>query len=61
MIGQCLIKKLIRSENSQDPLSDSKIQKILSGSGIEIARRTVAKYREHQNILPSQMRKKASS
>ena len=56
-----LIKKLIRSEDSQDPLSDSKIQKILSGSGIEIARRTVAKYREHQNILPSQMRKKASS
>ena len=54
-----LIKRLIQSEDSKDPLSDSKIQAVLSGSGIEIARRTVAKYRENQKILPSQMRKKS--
>ena len=53
-----VIKKMIRSEDPQKPLSDSKIQELLSKSGIEIARRTVAKYRENQKILPSQMRKK---
>lgn len=53
-----VIKKMIRSENPKKPLSDSKIQELLSATGIEIARRTVAKYRENQKILPSQMRKK---
>jgi RNA polymerase sigma-54 factor len=54
-----IIKRMIGSEDSKDPLSDSQIQKALYASGIEIARRTVAKYRENQNILPSQMRKRA--
>jgi RNA polymerase sigma-54 factor len=53
-----VIKKIIRSENPECPLSDSAIQKFLSNKGIDIARRTVAKYRENQKILPSQMRKK---
>lgn len=53
-----IIKKMIRSEDPQKPLSDSKIQKKLSATGIEIARRTVAKYRENQKILSSKMRKK---
>ena len=53
-----VIKKMIRGEDPQKPLSDSKIQKLLSATGIKIARRTVAKYRENQKILPSQLRKK---
>jgi RNA polymerase sigma-54 factor len=53
-----VIKKIILSENPERPLSDSAIQKFLSNKGIDIARRTVAKYRENQKILPSQMRKK---
>ena len=53
-----VIKKMIRSEDPRKPLSDSKIQNLLSTAGIEIARRTVAKYRENQKILPSQLRKK---
>jgi RNA polymerase sigma-54 factor len=53
-----VIKKIILSENPECPLSDSAIQKFLSNKGIDIARRTVAKYRENQKILPSQMRKK---
>jgi len=53
-----VIKKMIRGEDPQKPLSDSKIQKLLSAIGIDIARRTVAKYRENQKILPSQLRKK---
>jgi len=39
-------------------LSDSEIVDILSGQGISIARRTVAKYREMMGILPSSKRKK---
>jgi RNA polymerase sigma-54 factor len=53
-----VIRKIILSENPECPLSDSAIQKFLSNKGIDIARRTVAKYRENQKILPSQMRKK---
>jgi RNA polymerase sigma-54 factor len=53
-----IIKKMIRSEDPKKPLSDSKIQGLLSATGIEIARRTVTKYRENQNILSSQLRKK---
>jgi RNA polymerase sigma-54 factor len=53
-----VIKKMIRSEDPKKPLSDSKIQRHLSAAGIEIARRTVTKYRENQNILSSQLRKK---
>ena len=53
-----VIRKMIRSEDPKKPLSDSKIQRLLSATGIEIARRTVAKYRENQKILPSQLRKK---
>ena len=53
-----VIKKMIRSEDPKKPLSDSKIQKLLALAGIAIARRTVAKYREKQKILPSQLRKK---
>src|SRR5512134_1009438 len=43
---RAMIKKLIAEENSQKPLSDSMIAKSLSREGIQVARRTVAKYRE---------------
>ena len=40
------------------PLSDHEIVEILGERGIPIARRTVAKYRDELNILPSYMRRK---
>ena len=52
-----LIKKLVEAEKSSKPISDSTIAEILSGQGIHVARRTVAKYREALNIPPSSQRK----
>jgi RNA polymerase sigma-54 factor len=49
---------LIRHEDSAEPLSDDDLAKRLNERGIKIARRTVAKYREALNILPSHLRKK---
>jgi RNA polymerase sigma-54 factor len=51
------IKKIIESENPKKPYSDEKICSILESSGIDIARRTVAKYREIMGVLPSNKRK----
>jgi len=51
------IAELVRGENHRNPLSDKEIVEHLSGRGIPIARRTVAKYRAELNILPSNMRK----
>lgn len=55
---RALIKKLISEEPHKKPLSDSKIAKMLSSQGIQIARRTVAKYREAMSIPPSNERKR---
>jgi len=44
------IKQIIRNENKEKPLSDGKIAEILKREGINIARRTVAKYREEMGI-----------
>jgi RNA polymerase sigma-54 factor len=55
------IKKLISQENSDNPWSDSKLAEILSGEGIPVARRTVAKYREGMQIAPSNERKRAAA
>ncbi len=55
---RALIKKLIAAENAQKPLSDSKIANVLSDQGINVARRTVAKYREAMSIPPSNERKR---
>jgi RNA polymerase sigma-54 factor len=52
------IADLVKNENPKNPLSDKEIVEILSGRGIPIARRTVAKYRTELNILPSNMRKR---
>ena len=54
---RALIKKLIAAENHRKPLSDSKIAAILCDQGINVARRTVAKYREAMAIPPSNERK----
>ncbi len=51
------IRLLIESEDPEHPLSDEKIATILQESSIQIARRTVAKYRKVLNILPSNKRK----
>ena len=55
---RAIIKKLVAAENAQKPLSDSKITKILEDQGINIARRTIAKYRESLAIAPSNERKR---
>jgi RNA polymerase sigma-54 factor len=55
---RALIKKLIAAEKPNKPLSDNKIATILSEQGIEVARRTVAKYRESMGIPPSNERKR---
>ena len=55
---RALIKKLINSETPNKPLSDSKIAAILEDQGINVARRTVAKYREAMSIPPSNERKR---
>jgi len=52
------IRKLVSEEDPKKPLSDSEIVDCLGASGINIARRTIAKYREMMNILPSSRRKK---
>lgn len=54
---RAVIKKLIASENRKKPLSDSKITLLLEEQGIQVARRTVAKYREAMGIAPSNERK----
>ena len=54
---RAMIKKLIEEENNNKPLSDSKIAQLLADKGINVARRTVAKYREALSIPPSNERK----
>jgi len=51
------IRLIIESENPQKPYSDDKISKLLKEANINIARRTVAKYREIMKVLPSSKRK----
>ncbi|MFU8836970.1 MAG: RNA polymerase factor sigma-54 [Thiohalomonadaceae bacterium] len=55
---RAMIKTLIAEESPGKPLSDNKIASILSDQGINIARRTVAKYREAMAIAPSSERKR---
>jgi RNA polymerase sigma-54 factor len=52
------IKSLVGQEDAANPYSDQKIVELLKAQGIEIARRTVAKYREVLAILPSSKRKR---
>ena len=52
------IRNIVSAENPKKPYSDSDIVDLLKKSGISIARRTVAKYREMMGVLPSSKRKK---
>jgi RNA polymerase sigma-54 factor len=52
------IRKLISQEDPAKPLSDSQLAEILSRQGIQVARRTVAKYREAMHIEPSSERRR---
>lgn len=53
------VKTLIESEPAGRPISDQAISERLKAEGIEIARRTVAKYREQLGLLPSSQRRRA--
>lgn len=55
---RAMIKKLIAEEPAKKPLSDNKIATLLGDKGIQVARRTVAKYREAMMIPPSNERKR---
>lgn len=54
---RALIRKLVAAEPAAKPLSDSKIAELMADQGIQVARRTIAKYREALNIPPSNQRK----
>ena len=55
---RAIIRKLVAVENTKKPLSDSKITNLLEEKGINVARRTIAKYRESLSIPPSNERKR---
>jgi RNA polymerase sigma-54 factor len=52
------IRKLVAGEDPANPLSDSRIAELLAEGGAQVARRTVAKYREAMQIAPSAERRK---
>jgi RNA polymerase sigma-54 factor len=52
------ISQLIQGEDKKEPLSDQRIAELLHESGLRIARRTVAKYREALRILPARARRR---
>ena len=52
-----MIAEIFKAENTAKPLSDQEVVKMLTDKGITIARRTVAKYRDELDILPSNLRK----
>ena len=55
------IRKMIAQENTRKPLSDNKVAQALKREGINVARRTVAKYREAMSIPPSSERKRLAA
>ena len=54
---RALIKQLVSAEDPKKPLSDSQLSSMLEEQGIQVARRTVAKYREALKIAPANLRK----
>ena len=52
------LKQLIEEENADDPLSDQKLVDILQANGMQIQRRTIAKYRDQLGIATARMRKR---
>jgi RNA polymerase sigma-54 factor len=55
-----IIKGLIDEEDKRDPLSDQRIAELLHERGLQIARRTVAKYREQLQVLPARLRRRVA-
>jgi RNA polymerase sigma-54 factor len=55
------IRKLVKDEETESPLSDGRIAELLSAEGIPVARRTVAKYREAMGIAASNERRRSGS
>lgn len=53
---QAMIRRLIEAENPRKPLSDARLAETLKATGVPVARRTVAKYREAMSIPSSQDR-----
>ena len=51
------IKEIIKNEPPNKPISDQKLANMLKLDGVEVARRTVAKYRDQLEILPARLRK----
>jgi RNA polymerase sigma-54 factor len=51
------IRRIIRAEDPRRPLSDQRIVEMLRTSNVDIARRTVTKYREAMNLLSSTKRR----
>ena len=56
---RALLKQLIAAEDPAKPLSDSQLSQMLEEQGIQVARRTVAKYREALKIAPANLRRRA--
>ncbi len=54
---RALIQQLVAAESPASPLSDSQLSQMLEEQGIQVARRTVAKYREALKIAPASLRK----
>ena len=54
---RALIKQLVGAEDARKPLSDSQLSNMLEEQGIQVARRTVAKYREALKIAPANLRR----
>jgi RNA polymerase sigma-54 factor len=54
---RALIQQLVSSEDAAKPLSDSQLSQMLEEQGIQVARRTVAKYREALKIAPASVRR----
>ena len=52
------IEKLVQDEDPKDPLTDQTIVAILEKQGVQIARRTVAKYRDQLGMLSARMRRR---
>jgi RNA polymerase sigma-54 factor len=54
------LEEIIKSEAPERPLSDQEIFQLLNKEGIQLARRTVTKYREELKIPPARMRKRVT-
>lgn len=55
---QALMRELLAAESAGKPLSDMQLARLLAARGVEVARRTVAKYREAMGVLPASLRKR---